>query len=143
VERGYNQAALLAAYVARELRAPLVTTALARKIDTVAQVTLAAAERQSNLAAAIHLTPGAAVEGRACVLVDDVSTTGATLGACRDALFDGGARRVRSVVLAHSSSGDPRIPLGLDTGPVLDIGVKPGSASSGCAFAPLRANLRN
>jgi ComF family protein len=143
VERGYNQAALLAAHVAREIDAPLITTALARNVDTVAQVTLSGAGRAANLAAAIGLTPRASVEGQVVALVDDVSTTGATLRACCDALLVAGARRVVGVVLARSFPAPLRIPLGLDTGAVPDIGVYLDRASSGCANVPLRANLRN
>jgi ComF family protein len=143
VERGYNQAALLAAHVARELGAPLVTRALARKVDTAAQAKLSGAERQVNLEAAIVVTSSALVADRVVAVVDDVATTGATLGACRAALLAAGARHVVGVVLARTSSSTLQIPLGLDAGAVLDIGVQPTSTSSGCANVPLRANLRN
>jgi ComF family protein len=143
VERGYNQAALLAAHVARELGAPLVTTALTRRIDTAAQVTLSGAGRRANLAAAMAVTRPNAVEGRHVVLVDDVVTTGATLGVCRDALLAAGASRVIGVALARTFPSESQIPLGLDSGPVLPIGVNPGCAVSECANVPLRANLRN
>ena len=143
VDRGYNQAALLASHVARELGAPLFANALARTIDTVAQVKLSGAGRQANLTAVMAVAQPAVVEGRDVVVVDDVTTTGATLGACRDALRAVGARRVIGAVLARTFPGDSPIPLGLDSGPPLDIGVMPGCASSGCANVPLRANLRN
>ncbi|WP_050761676.1 phosphoribosyltransferase family protein [Beutenbergia cavernae] len=42
--------------------------------------------------------------GTACVLVDDVLTTGATLAASRDVLCSGGARVLGAVVLAAASS---------------------------------------
>jgi ComF family protein len=125
IERGYNQSALLAAHVARELRAPLVTTALARRIDTAPQVELSGAGRRANLAAAIAVTSPAWVEGRTLALVDDVSTTGATLGACRQALLAGGARRVMGMVVACTPPRALGIPLGLDTDTALDIGGKP------------------
>jgi ComF family protein len=140
VERGYNQAALLAAHVARELRAPLVTSAVVRRMDTAPQVELSGDDRRTNVAAAFAVTAPVSVERRVVVLVDDVSTTGATLGACRAALLGSGAERVIGVVVARTSPG---IPLGLDSNPVLDIGVHRTRASSRCANMPMRANLRN
>jgi ComF family protein len=143
VERGYNQSALLAAHAARELHAPLVTTALARRIDTAPQVKLSGTERHANLAAAMVVVSPAAVRGRVLVVVDDVSTTGATLSACRNALFAAGAQRVIGVVLACSPSTSRSIPLPLDAEAVLDVGEVRVRVSSGCASVPLRANLRN
>jgi ComF family protein len=133
VERGYNQAALLAAHVARELGVSLVTTALARQIDTAPQAKLSGTQREANLATAMGVSSPVAVEGRVVVVVDDVSTTGATLRACRGALLAAGARRVMGVVLARTSSSAQEIPLGLDSGAVLDIGRSRIRASSGCA----------
>jgi predicted amidophosphoribosyltransferase len=109
--------------VAGELGAPLVTTALARQVDTAPQVKLSGAERQANLATAIQATAPGSVRGRALVLVDDVETTGATLSACRAVLLAAGARRVSAVVLARTPPGPLGIPLGLDASPVLDIGA--------------------
>ena len=121
VERGYNQAALLAAHVARELGAPLDTSALVRNVDTLAQAKLSGAERQTNLAAAMAVTSRVVARAQTVVLVDDVATTGATLGACRDVLLAAGARRVIGVVLARTSTPAQQIPLRLDARPVLDV----------------------
>ncbi|HMI83861.1 MAG TPA: ComF family protein [Polyangiaceae bacterium] len=143
VERGYNQAALLAAHVAREIGVPLVTTALVRPVDTAPQAKLSGAARQANLVTAIEVTGRAAVKDQVLAVVDDVSTTGATLGACGRALLAAGARRVVGVVLARTASSAQRIAPGLDAGAVLDIGDSQVQVSSRCANVPLRANLRN
>jgi ComF family protein len=100
--RGYNQSALLGHHVARELRAPLAARALVRVIDTVPQVELPREARRANVNGAFRVERATAVAGRSVALVDDVSTTGATLRACRDALIDAGATRVTSVVLART-----------------------------------------
>jgi ComF family protein len=142
-ERGYNQSALLAAHVAHELGAPLFTSVLARRVDTAPQVELSGDERHANVVAAFAVTSPASVERRALVLVDDVSTTGATLSACRQALLAAGARRVLGIAVARTFPNSPEIPLGLDNDAVPDIGVRRARASSGCADGPLRANLRN
>jgi ComF family protein len=143
VERGYNQSALLAAWVATELGAPLVTSALVRDVDTAPQVELAREERRANVATAFRVACPASVEGQQIALVDDVATTGATLGACRRILLEAGARDVTTVVLARTVSSTREIPLRLDIDSALDVGVLSAHASSGCAGVPMRANLRN
>ena len=41
------------------------------------------------------------IKGRNILLFDDVVTTGATLKALSDVLYDAGAREVRAIVVAH------------------------------------------
>lgn len=100
--RGYNQAALLAAAVARELEAPLAARMLMRTRDTNAQAHLDRAGRLANLDGAFRVRAPDGVRGRRVVLVDDVCTTGSTLGACRAALLAAGASAVTAVVLARA-----------------------------------------
>lgn len=102
VERGYNQSALLARHVAGELSATLVTRALARIVDTAPQAGLSREGRRSNVDGAFCVERPALVAGRVIALVDDVSTTGATIGACRKALIAFGATQVTSVVVART-----------------------------------------
>jgi ComF family protein len=102
VERGYNQSALLAHHVARELGAPLVTRALERVVDTAPQVDLGRDARQSNVQRAFHTRCPPLVQDRIVALVDDVSTTGATMAACRNALINAGALEVTCVILARA-----------------------------------------
>ena len=102
-ERGYDQAALIAAEAARRLRVP-VLRALERTRATTAQFDLGRAARASNLRGAFRVasgTDGAAIVGRWVVLVDDVATTGATLAACATALLEGGALAVSAVAVAR------------------------------------------
>jgi ComF family protein len=103
VERGYNQSALLARHVARKLGARVSTAVLLRVVDTVPQVELAREARCANVEGAFRVVRATALEGRAVVLVDDVSTTGSTLRACRRALLEAGATRVTSVVVARTA----------------------------------------
>jgi ComF family protein len=114
--RGYNQSALLGRHVARLLGAPLVTGALVRAVDTVPQVELAREARRANVEGAFRVTHAALVHGRTIALVDDVSTTGATLRACRLALVAAGASRVTSVVLARTVPSQLGISTGDDPG---------------------------
>jgi ComF family protein len=100
--RGFNQAALLAAPVARDLAARFAPRALVRTRDTAAQASLDRPAREANVASAFVLRRGASVRGARVLIVDDVRTTGATLRACAAALEAGGAREVRTLVLARA-----------------------------------------
>lgn len=104
-ERGYNQAALLARAVARELDVPLAARALVRLRDTPKQATLGRAARLTNVERAFAVRTPRAVKGKRVLLVDDVATTGATLSVCREVLFEAGAQEV--VVLCLARAGEP------------------------------------
>jgi len=101
-ERGFNQSSLLARRVARHLGAPFAPLALARGRDTPKQATLDREARLANVAGAFRTREPARVCGRAVLLVDDVSTTGATLEACAHALRAAGAGAVATAVLARA-----------------------------------------
>lgn len=98
--RGYNQSAAIAHGVARALRLPVQARLLWRCRETPAQSTLALADRQANVAAALRAHP--AVAGRCLVVVDDVMTSGATLQAAAAALKSAGARCVINLVAART-----------------------------------------
>jgi ComF family protein len=97
--RGFNQAAELA----RNLGLP-VSAALKRVRATPSQTDLPAAKRHANVRHAFAVRRGAKVAGATVVLVDDVSTTGATLDACARVLIEAGAREVRALTVARVAS---------------------------------------
>ncbi|MFI5262059.1 MAG: ComF family protein [Candidatus Limnocylindrales bacterium] len=101
-ERGYDQAVLLADVAGRRLGLPAVP-ALRRGAATVAQHGLGRGERSANVGHAFEVAPGRApaVAGRWVILVDDILTTGATIGACAAALRSGGAAAVSALVVAR------------------------------------------
>ena len=100
VERGFDQAALLGAPVARRLGLPHAPRGLERTRATPPQASLDRAARSANVAHAFRCASPRIVRGRRVLLVDDVRTTGATLSACAQALLAGGASDVTTLVLA-------------------------------------------
>ena len=104
-ERGYNQAALLAAHVADGLAVSLAARALCRVRSTAQQAQLSRDRRLRNVAGAFRVRAPERVQRRRVALLDDVATTGATLAACRDALLGAGAASVTYLVLATAESG--------------------------------------
>jgi ComF family protein len=99
--RGYNQALLLARELARELGLPAQPRALRRRRHTPPQARAAGAEeRRRNVMGAFEARPSA-VRGRALLLIDDVTTTGATLVACAAAAREAGARSVWALAFAR------------------------------------------
>jgi len=101
--RRYNQAALLAAALARESGVPHVPDLLIRLRRTPSQGRLNAAERHRNVRGAFTLRERHAprLKDRRVLLIDDVFTTGATAGACARALLKGGASGVDILTLAR------------------------------------------
>jgi ComF family protein len=95
--RGFNQARELA----RHLGLPMAD-ALTRTRRTPPQAELPAARRHANVRGAFEWRRGVAVQGLTIVLVDDVSTTGATLNACARPLLDAGAAEVRALTAARA-----------------------------------------
>ncbi|HVP15203.1 MAG TPA: phosphoribosyltransferase family protein, partial [Terriglobales bacterium] len=93
-ERGYNQAWLLAAEVARRIGVPALEDVLARVRPTAAQARLDPERRWRNLAGAFRVPEWRAFRNRCILVVDDVVTTGATLEACLEAHAATGARPV-------------------------------------------------
>ncbi len=101
VARGYNQAWAIARPLARQLGVRAVATLAERRVDTAPQSRLEAGARHANVAAAF--APTRAVDGLHVGLVDDVMTSGATLGALARCLKDAGARRVTNFVALRTA----------------------------------------
>lgn len=101
LERGFNQAEILATEISRRTGVRALASALIRFKDTPPQAGLTAFERRRNVASAFGATASQVVVGQTVVLVDDVITTGATATACARILRRAGALEVRLLTLAR------------------------------------------
>jgi len=100
-ERGMNQveAALRGTHIVRSGRLPLVP-ALVRTRETKMQSTLRRAERLTNMRDAFSIAPGIpSLHNTTVLLIDDVTTTGATLSEAAHTLKSAGAT-VQLIALA-------------------------------------------
>lgn len=87
--RGYDQSEMLAYNLGMLMGVPCERL-LVREKETKPQYKLSAQQRRSNVRGAFSLSPGAQVAGKNILLVDDIFTTGATVGECMKALADAG-----------------------------------------------------
>ncbi len=99
--RGFNQADLLARRVAGYFSLPYVSV-LKRTAATAAQATLPVERRRTNVAGCFSIRTGADVRGKKILLVDDVSTSGATLREACAVLRKHGARSIICLVIAKA-----------------------------------------
>ena len=95
-ERGYNQSEQIARGMAKALGLRVRPDVVRRVRYTSTQTVLDSDERKANMEGAFAVMPGRieAIRDRGVLLVDDVITTGATLGACAMALRRAGARQI-------------------------------------------------
>ena len=99
-QRGYNQSELLARELRGRLRLSAPPGGLLRLRDTPPQVGLDRLRRQANVADAFAWR-GPPLSGAPVLLVDDVTTTGATLEACARALRSVGSGPVLGLTVAR------------------------------------------
>ncbi len=110
--RKYNQAALLAHAVGRLAGVPVASTLLIRSRRTRALKHAGLKQRADRVRAAfaVPVRRRAELAGRRVLLIDDVYTTGSTVGACARTLLRAGATSVDVLTLARVVR--PAVPAG-------------------------------
>jgi ComF family protein len=101
MDRGYNPCELLASELAKRI-SRVCRTIVVRKGNFKRQGSLTEEERMENVKGTFEVRSPEFVRGRTALVVDDIMTTGATLGECASTLKQAGASRVWSVTLARS-----------------------------------------
>lgn len=106
--RGYDQGELLARGVAQGLELPVTATLRKIRHNKQQSLLLGAAARRANVLGAYKMRDNASVQGKRVLLVDDVVTTGSTLGECARMLRTAGAREVVCLTLAMTPEQDKK-----------------------------------
>jgi ComF family protein len=105
-ERGFNQSLLLARRISARLNIPLLPDACDRVRDTPPQSSLPWKERDKNMRQAFTCQPEANIQGKHIAIVDDVMTTGASIGELARVLKQAGAREVSAWVITRTLPHD-------------------------------------
>ena len=100
LQRGYNQAEMLAEALARTLDLPCIRT-LRRRRMTSQQARLQLADRKANMRNVFAPVNPGSLHGLRLLLVDDVFTTGTTLGEATQTLLKAGAAEVSIITAAR------------------------------------------
>ncbi len=103
-ERGHNQTEVLCRSMLAHLgnAVEYAPHALVRTVHTKTQQGLPKQERLKNVLNSMRVADPDRIAGRVCIVVDDVTTTGATLAEAKRALKVAGARAVHTIALARS-----------------------------------------
>jgi ComF family protein len=99
-ERGFNQAELIAAPVAGYIKKPLEIGVLSRRASRPQVKVQKRSARKKNARGLFTIQNDEPIFARNVLLVDDVTTTGATLEEAAKVLLSSGARSVGALVLA-------------------------------------------
>ena len=98
--RGYNQCDSIAKGLAQVLEIPWEPRALIKSQHTQSQTRKSRWERSENVASGFKVTNADKIDDQRILLIDDVMTTGATLGVGAKILLESGAQEVSVAALA-------------------------------------------
>ena len=100
-KRGYNQSEILARKISERTNVPVLDCLIKTK-ETKRQATLGRRDRLKNLSEVFRVTDKKAVKDKTIVIVDDVTTTGATAQAIAERLKSAGALKVYLISVAST-----------------------------------------
>lgn len=102
-ERGFNQSELIANSLAQKISLPILTSGLSRVLHASPQAEQTDwLDRKKNIAGAFESGNVSLIAGKNIILVDDVSTSGATLQEAAKALKAAGAKKILGLVAAKA-----------------------------------------
>jgi len=101
-ERGFNQSQLLANRISHQLHIPFLANSCQRVRDTPPQSSLPWKERDKNMRQAFLVDTSINFQGKNIAIVDDVMTTGASIGELAAIFKKAGAREVSAWVIART-----------------------------------------
>jgi len=108
-ERGFNQAAIIARSLSKIMNLPIAENVLKRIKPTERhRAGMDAFDRSKSIAGAFDISKPNNIEGRRILLVDDLCTTGSTLGEAAQILRESGAAKVSAFTLARAAIGAQR-----------------------------------
>lgn len=99
-KRGFNQSQLIAENISKQLKIPYIE-ALVKVKNNKIQHTLKSKERMSNVKNAYKVVDKAILKDKNILIIDDIITTGHTLGECCNVLCKGGAKDVFCATLCR------------------------------------------
>lgn len=97
IDRGYNQAQLLAESIANRLNLDVQYNVVGRHLKSKTQKNLTLEQRVINAKGSFFLKDSSNIIGKTILLVDDVFTSGSTISECAGKLKEGGASKVYTV----------------------------------------------
>jgi competence protein ComFC len=101
-ERGFNQAEVVAREIGKRAGIALARNVLRKIRNAPPQTTLEREARADNVREAFAVVRKETLRGKVILLVDDVYTTGSTLGECARILLREGAAEVRAITIAQA-----------------------------------------
>jgi len=100
-ERGYNQSYLLAKELSKLINLPMDETSLVREKYVLPQARTGSVEERRENVRDVFACREDTIRGHSILLIDDVTTSGATMNACASVLKKAGAGTVRGLALAR------------------------------------------
>ena len=103
IERGFNQAELIAQLASKFMQIPMDVGSLARKVHTpLHRIGMDQKARELSVKNAFEVVRPKLINGKSVLLVDDVLTSGSTASYCAKALKKRGATSVKVFTLARA-----------------------------------------
>lgn len=102
LERGYNQAEIIASSIAKAINKPIHSNYLKRSKATKAQKDLSDKQRPLNMLKAFKMNAKYVdkIKDKRILIIDDIYTTGSTMDGCAKVLLEKGAREVYFLTVA-------------------------------------------